>query len=71
MHKAAAWLYFISLIYVLCLWGKAYCTDSAPPQVIGLLGQSVLGLFGGVLAVVLNTDKIMKIRECGQRRESP
>ena len=55
MQKTAAWLYFGSLIYALALWGYFYSENKTPPEVITSLGQSILGLFGGALAVLLNT----------------
>jgi hypothetical protein len=58
MQTVAAWCYFSSLLYALAIWG--YYSWQTPPQVvhpvISSLGQSILGLFGGVLAVILNVD---------------
>jgi len=60
MQQAAAWAYFGSLLYALALWGIdtfLRWTGVEMPDLdpaISRLGQSLLGLFGGVLAVVLN-----------------
>lgn len=60
MQKAAAWAYFGSLVYALVLWGLytflVWWDFQIPPldPAISRLGQSVLGLFGGALAVLLN-----------------
>jgi hypothetical protein len=60
MQQAAAWAYFGSLVYGLALWGLNSFLHWMWPSVplvdpaIAQLGQSILGLFGGVLAVVLN-----------------
>jgi hypothetical protein len=53
LQKVAAWAYFVSLVYALVLWNL----DSETDVVIRYLGQSILGLFGGALAVILNVDK--------------
>ena len=57
MQKVAAWMYFASLIYALGLWGRSYFYEESVAIVISSLGQSILGLFGGALAVLLNTEK--------------
>jgi len=60
MQKAAAWAYFGSLVLALGLWAlHTFLTWTgadipALDPAISRLGQSILGLFGGVLAVVLN-----------------
>ncbi|MFO0942458.1 MAG: hypothetical protein U0930_17105 [Pirellulales bacterium] len=56
MQKVAAWMYFLSLVYALALWGWAYFSEKNIAPVISTLGQSILGLFGGALAVMLNTE---------------
>jgi len=45
------------LIYALGLWGRSYFYEESVAIVISSLGQSILGLFGGALAVLLNTEK--------------
>jgi len=57
MQKVAAWMYFASLVYALGLWGMSYFNGASIALVISSLGQSILGLFGGALAVLLNTEK--------------
>ena len=47
MQKAAAWLYFASLVYALGLWGWSYSAHTVVAPVISSIGQSILGLFGG------------------------
>ena len=60
MQQAAAWAYFGSLVLGLSLWAlHTFLAWSGAPlpeldPAISRLGQSILGLFGGVLAVVLN-----------------
>ncbi len=61
LQKAAAWAYFFSLVYALALWGfhdkiPTLYKDPNPDIVIITLGQAILGLFGGALAVILNVD---------------
>jgi hypothetical protein len=56
LQKVAAWAYFFSLIYALALWGFAPDTQPKVDIVITTLGQSILGLFGGALAVILNVE---------------
>jgi hypothetical protein len=57
LQKAAAWFYFGSLIYALLFWSIAYHFGYRTDPVIENLGRSVLGLFGGALAVILNVDR--------------
>lgn len=60
-QKSAAWAYFISLLYALTIWAYHELIQNEPKEpntsiVIVTLGQSILGLFGGALAVILNVD---------------
>lgn len=54
LQVVAAWAYVASVVVALLLW--AVRSEGEVDAVIVNLGRSCLGLFGGVLAVILNLD---------------
>lgn len=55
LQAVAAWAYVLSLVVALLLW-LCRQEDRVDPVIINQ-GRSILGLFGGVLAVILNVEK--------------
>jgi hypothetical protein len=49
----AAWVYILSLLLALGFWASSRFSNTTAP-IIQNLAKSILGLFGGALAVVLN-----------------